>query len=81
VDEREAREREILAEHLEGTPVEADGGQMDRLFDLDLMDRLRVVTVIAGGEADSVDAALDDLRWRGEFMRDVQRDIDGLDSL
>ncbi len=78
MDEREAHEREILAGFLEGTPAEGDDGQMDRLLDLALIDRLRVVAVIAGGEADTVDAALEDLRWRGEFLLAVQADIDQL---
>ena len=39
---------------------------------------VRAVSIIAGGEADSVDAALEDYRWRSEFYRNVQGDIDEL---
>ena len=78
MDERERREREMLAEYLEGTPIEGDEGQMARLFDLDLMDRLRVVAVIVGGEADTVDEAITDFRERGEFYGSVMGDLDSL---
>jgi hypothetical protein len=78
MDEREAREREILAAHLEGTPVEDDAGELDRLMELDLLDRLRVVAVMAAGEADSVAEALSAMRWRSEFVRAVGEDIDRL---
>jgi hypothetical protein len=50
VDEREAHEREILAGYLAGTPVEGDEGQMSRLYHLDLIDRLRAMSIIAGAK-------------------------------
>ena len=40
--------------HLRGTPIEGDARQMDRLMELDLMDRLRAVSIIAGGEIDNL---------------------------
>ncbi len=60
MDEREAREREILAEYLVGTPIEGDEGELDRLMRVDgMIARAGVVAVIRGGEADTVAG-----RWR-----------------
>jgi hypothetical protein len=78
VDEREAREREMLAEFLEGTPVEGDEAALDQLMESDFRERTAAVTLIACGEADSVDAALEDYRGRRDFLRDVEEDLDNL---
>lgn len=76
--DREEREREILEKHLRGTPVEGDEDQMRRLMELGMLDRIRAVAIIAGGEADTVDGALGDYREREEFHGDVMRDIKDL---
>ncbi len=79
VDEREAREREILADFLAGTPIEGDAGELDRLMRVGgTLARMQVVSVIRAGEADSVARALANLRWRRDFYRDVRADIDDL---
>ena len=78
MDEREARERELLRWFLEGTPVEGDEEALDRLIAVGFRDRTAAVTLIAGGEASTVDEALAGYRERRNFYRDVQGDIDGL---
>ncbi len=50
VDERDAREREIFAEFLVGTPVEGDGRELDRLMRVDgTLARMQVVSVVLAG--------------------------------
>jgi len=79
VDEQEAREREVFAEFLAGTPIEGDAGELDRLMRVGgTLARMQVVSVIRAGQADSVAGALADIRWRRDLYRDVRADIDGL---
>ena len=79
MDEQEAREREIFADFLAGTPIEGDAGELDRLMRVGgTLARMQVVSVIRAGEADSVARALANLRWRRDFYRDVRTDIDDL---
>ena len=79
MDEQEAREREIFADFLAGTPIEGDAGELDRLMQVDgTLARMQVVSVIRAGQAEGVAVALADIRWRREFYRDVRADIDGL---
>jgi hypothetical protein len=79
VDEQEAREREIFADFLAGTPIEGDAGELDRLMRVGgTLARMQVVSVIRAGEADSVAGALANLGRRRDFYRDVRGDIDGL---
>ena len=79
MDEQEAREREIFADFLAGTPIEGDAGELDRLMRVGgTLARMQVVSVIRAGQADSVAGALADFRWRRAFYRDVRGDIDDL---
>ncbi len=75
VDEQQERwERAVLGEKLRGTPVEGDEGQMRQLLELPALERIAAVCIIAGGEADTVEEAVEAYR----FGRDVLGDIDGL---
>ena len=79
MDEQEAREREIFADFLAGTPIEGDAGQLDRLMQVDgTLARMQVVSVIRAGQADSVAVALADIRWRRDLYRDARDDINSL---
>jgi hypothetical protein len=79
VDEQEAREREIFADFLAGTPVEGDEDELDRLMRVGgTLARMQVVSVIRAGEADSVAGALANLRRRRDSYRDVRGDVDDL---
>ncbi len=79
MDEQEAREREIFADFLAGTPIEGDAGELDRLMRVGgTFARMQVVSVTRAGEADGVAGALADIRWRRDFYRDVRDDISSL---
>ena len=78
MNDPDARRREILEGGLRGTPLEGDEGQMRRLLELSALGQIAVVAIVAGGYADSVDGALEDFRERGEFIADVERDLEDL---
>ena len=79
MDEQEAREREIFADFLAGTPIEDVAGELDRLMRVGARSRgCRSCPLFARGRPIAWPGRWLDIRWRREFYRDVRDDINSL---